>query len=104
MKYLRTGIFSAFIMVLSAFTLIGKGGIQGKINPVEGVRQVLLISGRDTLNIQSAGGSFKVDNLKAGTYKLLVKTQMPYKDFTIAEVPVIDSATTDVGQIQLLQY
>lgn len=99
-----TPVALILLSLLFSFTLIRKGGVQGKISPAEGIQQVLLILGTDTLKIQPQAGNFKVDNIKAGTYKLLVKTQMPYKDFTIAEVPVIDSATTDVGQIKLLQY
>jgi hypothetical protein len=98
-----TPVALILLSLLFSFTLIRKSGVQGKISPAEGIQQVLLILGIDTLKIQPQAGNFKVDNIKAGTYKLLIKAQMPYKDFTVAEVPVIDSAITDVGQIQLLQ-
>ncbi|AOM80725.1 carboxypeptidase-like regulatory domain-containing protein [Pedobacter steynii] len=88
---------------LLAFTTIREGGIQGKVSPVEGASQVLAVAGRDTLRAAVNNGSFVFSKVKAGTYTVLVKANVPYKDATVENVAVTDSATTDVGEIKLLQ-
>lgn len=105
MKYFKFYIFGliAVSAMFFAFTVAQTGGIQGKITPVEGIQEVQLISGRDTLRVPAPTGSLAANNIKTGTYKLVVKAVLPYKDFTIPEVPVIDGSVTDVGQIKLLQ-
>lgn len=88
---------------LFAFIGIRAGGIQGKISPVEGATQVLAISGRDTLRTTINNGGFVFSKVKAQTYTLLVKGNPPFKDTFLENVAVVDSATTDVGEIKLLQ-
>lgn len=105
MKTLKTTIagLAVILLTLFAFTQIKKGGIRGRITPVEGVQEIQVISGKDTLRLAAGNGNFQFNNLKAGTYKVWIKTNLPYKEYTLQEVPVIDSATTDIGQIKLLQ-
>ncbi|EDM37584.1 hypothetical protein PBAL39_10581 [Pedobacter sp. BAL39] len=88
---------------LLAFTKARTGGIQGKVNPAEAAVQVLAVSGKDTLTTMVNGGTFVFSNVKAGTYSVMVKAVVPYKDVTLSNVAVVDSATTDVGVIRLLQ-
>ncbi|WP_316822053.1 carboxypeptidase regulatory-like domain-containing protein [Pedobacter gandavensis] len=88
---------------LLAFSASREGGIQGKVNPAEGAAQVLAISGRDTLHATVNSGSFVFSKVKAQNYTIMVKANPPYKDTSIENVAVVDSATTDVGEIKLLQ-
>ena len=88
---------------LLAFSSIREGGIQGKVIPSEGASQVLAISGRDTLRASVNNGSFVFSKVKPQTYTIWVKANPPYKDTSLENVAVVDSATTDVGEIKLLQ-
>lgn len=86
-----------------AFTTRRLGGITGKITPPDGVSTVALVAGTDTLKAELNQGAFKFINLKEGVYKVWIKGNAPYKDATIENVAVKDSATTDLGEIKLQQ-
>ncbi len=88
---------------LFAFGSIKEGGIQGRVTPAEGAKEVVAIAGTDTLRSQISNGVFVFSNVKKGTYTLWVKANAPYKDAAIENVAVTDSATTDIGEIKLLQ-
>lgn len=90
-------------LALFSFTFIKEGGIQGKVSPAEGAAQVLAVSGTDTLTTTINNGSFVFGKVKAGTYTVWVKANPPYKDTSVANVAVVDSTTTDVGEIKLVQ-
>lgn len=88
---------------LFAFGSIKEGGIQGKVTPAEGAKEVVAVAGTDTLRSQISNGTFVFSNVKKGTYTIWVKANAPYKDAAIENVAVTDSATTDIGEIKLLQ-
>lgn len=88
---------------LFAFGSIKEGGIQGKVTPSEGVKEVVAVAGADTLRSQMNNGIFVFSNVKKGTYTIWVKANAPYKDASVENVAVADSATTDIGEIKLLQ-
>ena len=92
---LSTGLF--------AFGAVKEGGIQGKVTPAEGAKEVVAIAGADTLRSQVSNGVFVFGKVKKGTYTVWVKANPPYKDASIENVAVTDSATTDVGEIKLQQ-
>ena len=102
MKTLNLLALAATTFVFFAFTIINTGGIQGKIVPSESAKLAVAISGRDTLTTQINSGSFKFSNLKAGTYTVWIKRDLPKKDTSVVNIAVIDEATTDIGTIQLL--
>ncbi|HMI01338.1 MAG TPA: hypothetical protein VK541_02585 [Pedobacter sp.] len=88
---------------LLAFTSIREGGIKGTVSPAEGATQVVAIAGTDTLKVEITSGSFAFANVKKGTYTVWVKGKAPYKDTSVENVAVLDSAVTDVGEIKLQQ-
>lgn len=88
---------------LLAFTSIKEGGIKGTVTPAEGATQVVAIAGTDTLKTDVSSGSFTFTNVKKGTYTIWVKAKAPYKDTSVENVAVLDSAVTDVGEIKLQQ-
>ncbi len=103
MKKLSFLVMAGLLLAFFAFTFIKDGGIQGKVTPPEGAVQVLAVSGKDTLKTEINNGSFLFAAVKPGTYTLWVKAKAPYKDTSLENVAVVDSATTDVGEIKLLQ-
>ncbi|MFI5451301.1 carboxypeptidase regulatory-like domain-containing protein [Pedobacter sp. UC225_61] len=88
---------------LFAFGSIKEGGIQGKVTPAEGAKEVVAVAGTDTLKSQISNGAFVFSNVKKGTYTVWVKANAPYKDASVENVAVTDSATTDLGEIKLQQ-
>ena len=88
---------------LFAFGSIKEGGIQGKVTPAEGAKEVVAVAGTDTLRSQISNGAFVFSNVKKGTYTIWIKSNPPYKDASVENVAVTDSATTDIGEIKLLQ-
>jgi len=88
---------------LFAFGSIKQGGIQGKVTPAEGAKEVLAVAGSDTLRSQMSNGAFVFSNVKKGIYTVWVKANAPYKDASVENVAVTDSATTDIGEIKLQQ-
>ncbi|KQS40915.1 hypothetical protein [Pedobacter sp. Leaf194] len=90
-------------LVVFSFTNIRLSGITGKVTPATGVSAVALVAGTDTLRAELNQGSFAFTNLKEGVYKVWIKGNAAYKDATIENVAVKDSATTDLGEIKLQQ-
>jgi hypothetical protein len=88
---------------LFAFGSIKEGGIQGKVTPAEGAKEVVAVTGTDTLRSQISNGVFVFGKVKKGTYTIWVKANAPYKDASVENVAVTDSATTDIGEIKLQQ-
>lgn len=88
---------------LFAFGSIKEGGIQGKVTPAEGAKEVVAVAGTDTLRSQISNGVFVFSNVKKGTYTVWIKANAPYKDASIENVAVTDSATTDLGELKLQQ-
>jgi hypothetical protein len=88
---------------LFAFGSIKEGGIQGKVTPAEGAKEVVAVAGTDTLRSQVSNGVFAFGKVKKGTYTVWVKANPPYKDASVENVAVTDSATTDIGEIKLQQ-
>ncbi|MET3112730.1 hypothetical protein AAKU52_000448 [Pedobacter sp. CG_S7] len=103
MKSYKIAVLIILSVALFAFKAQNSGALQGRIIPVEGVKEILVISGADTIKVQNINGGFLLKNLPAKTYKVMIKAASPYLDYTLNEVAVIDSATTDIGQIQLLK-
>ena len=88
---------------LLAFGSPKDGGIKGTVNPAEGAKEVVAIAGTDTLRSQISNGAFVFSKVKKGTYTVWVKANAPYKDASVENVAVADSATTDIGEIKLQQ-
>ena len=94
---------AALSIGLFAFGSIKEGGIQGKVTPAEGVKEVVAVAGTDTLRSQISNGAFVFTSVKKGTYTIWIKANAPYKDASVENVAVTDSATTDIGEVKLLQ-
>ncbi len=103
MKYLTVIALAILSLSLLAFSKQNSGAIQGTIAPAQAIQRILIISGTDTIPVIHNKGKFLLKNLPAKTYKILIKAAPSYLDYSLNEVAVIDSATTDIGQIKLLQ-
>lgn len=103
MKNTRIGLFVFLVIaaILFAFTTLQGGVIKGKITPVNGATQVWALSPKDTLKAAINGGSFEMQNVNAGTYKIYIDATAPYKDVVKEGVQVSDGGIADLGNITL---
>ena len=95
------GIIIAFLLI-SSFTSNYKSGIKGTIDPPEGARRIWAASGKDTVSIIPAPGSFIMD-VKPGSWKLVVEAVLPYKNVEREGILVMEGELTDIGLIKLTQ-
>ncbi len=100
LKFLAT---AGLCLGLFAFSATKDGGIQGKITPAEGAKEVYAIAGTDTLKAELNQGSFVFSKVKKGVYTVWIRANAPYKNTSVENVAVTDSATTDLGEIKLMQ-
>ena len=90
------------VLIMSAFNSDYRSGIQGTIDPPEGAKRIWAVSGKDTVSIIPAPGSFIMD-VKPGTWKLVVEAVLPYKNAERESILVMDGEITDIGLIKLTQ-
>ena len=88
--------------MISSFASNDRSGIQGTIDPPEGAKRIWAVSGKDSVSIIPAPGSFIMD-VKPGSWKLVVEAVLPYKNVERDAVLVIEGQLTDVGLIKLTQ-
>ena len=89
------------VVLISSFAN-DRCGIQGTIDPPEGAKRIWAVSGKDTVSIIPAPGSFIMD-VKPGSWKLVVEAVLPYKNVERESILVVDGQITDVGLIKLTQ-
>ena len=90
------------VVLISSFGLHDRSGIQGTIDPPEGAKRIWAVSGKDTVSIIPAPGSFIMD-VKPGSWKLVVEAVLPYKNAERESILVTEGQITDVGLIKLTQ-
>ena len=90
------------VFIMSAFDSDYRSGIQGTIDPPEGAKRIWAVSGKDTVAIIPAPGSFILD-VKPGSWKLVVEAVLPYKNAERESILVVDGELTDIGLIKLTQ-
>ncbi len=88
------------VVIISAFVGKDRSGIQGTIDPPEGAKRIWAVSGKDTVAMIPAPGSFLMD-VKPGTWKLVVEAVLPYKNAERESIVVVDGQMTDIGLIKL---
>ena len=86
---------------LMAFTTVETGTIKGTLNPANSVNQVLAISGTDTLKVTPDSTSFTFDQVKAGSYTVIIDAKEPLKDKALENVTVKAGEVADLGEIKL---
>ena len=86
---------------LFAFTALKNGGINGKVSPSAAATAAMAIAGVDTVKVLINNGTFIMNEVKPGTYKLVIEAISPYKNFEKEGVVVADGKGTDVGEIAL---
>lgn len=92
---------SVFAAGLLAFTHIADGSVKGAIVPIDGGIRAWALSAKDTFRTDISSGSFEIQNVKPGTYRLIIEAKAPYKNFAKDSITVIEGNSLDVGEISL---
>lgn len=85
---------------LFAFNDSGPGGVKGTVTPPEAATKIWVMSKTDTVSADITQGKFEINDLKAGTYSIVVEAKAPYKSIGKEGITVADSPV-DVGEIKL---
>jgi hypothetical protein len=93
----------AMAFALFAFTAFKNGSIKGTVSPSAAATSAYVVSGMDTMRTNIRNGAFEIDQVKPGTYKLVIEAVAPYKNFEKEGVVVNEKKVTDVGEITLQQ-
>ena len=93
----------AMAFALFAFTTFKNGSIKGTVSPSAAATSAYIVSGMDTMRTNIRNGAFEIDQVKPGTYKLVIEAIAPYKNFEKEGVVVNEKKVTDVGEITLQQ-
>jgi len=93
----------AMAFALFAFTTFKNGSIKGTVSPSAAATSAYIVSGMDTMRTNIRNGAFEIDQVKPGTYKLVIEAIAPYKNFEKEGVVVNEKKATDVGEITLQQ-
>ncbi|HEX5024548.1 MAG TPA: carboxypeptidase regulatory-like domain-containing protein [Agriterribacter sp.] len=88
---------------LFAFNVILNGTVKGTVTPPDAAVRAWAISGTDTLKADITNGAFEITDAKAGTYKIIVEANAPFKNSVKDGVEVKDGEAVDLGEIKLQQ-
>jgi hypothetical protein len=89
------------IVLLLAFTKTWNSPVKGAVNPSNAAIRAWVFSGNDTLNSPVDQGNFQINNVKPGTYVLVVEGRPPYRNTARDGIVVVDGQPTDVGTIEM---
>lgn len=84
----------------SGFRNYSPTGINGSIDPPNGARKIVAVSGKDSAFATPVDGMFFVET-KPGSWTLIVIAAPPYKNAAMGNVRVTAGRSTDVGTIKL---
>ena len=88
--------------MLFSFNALETSKIKGTVTPADKAIKAWAISRSDTLSAKVQNGTFEIDNVKAGTYSVIIEAQAPYASTRRKDVVVTDDApVTNVGEIKL---
>lgn len=93
--------FLIALLLLSSFTLLWNSPVKGTIYPSNAGLKAWLFSLRDTFNAPVEEGIFQINNVKPGSYTLMVEGRPPYRNAVKNTVIVVDGQMTDVGVIEM---
>ena len=88
--------------MLFSFNAFQTSIIKGTVTPADKAIKAWAISSSDTLSAKVQNGTFEIDNVKAGTYSVIIEAQAPYASTRRKDVVVTDDTpVTNVGEIKL---
>jgi len=104
MKQIRMmlGALAISSAALFSFNAIQTSTIKGSVTPADKGVRAWAVSATDTLKADITNGVFELNDVKAGTYSIIIEAQEPYANTRKKDVVVsADSAVVNVGEIKL---
>lgn len=100
-KFFTLSLLLVPVFALLSFSVKFAAVIKGTISPAENAVSVWAIIGNDSTKVTLVQGAFQLNDLKSGTYKIVVEASAPYKDFVKEGVVVKEGEVVDLGNITL---
>lgn len=94
-------LLTLFLISVLAFTVLQTASIKGTVIPASATGQVWAVSGADTAKAAFTNGVLSLVNVKAGTYKVVVTADEPYRQVVKENVVVQEGSVADLGEIRL---
>ncbi|PWT75436.1 MAG: hypothetical protein C5B59_08950 [Bacteroidetes bacterium] len=89
------------ILLLSSFSLAWNSPVKGTVYPTNAGLKAWLFSLADTFNAPVEAGIFQINDVKPGSYTLMIEGKPPFRNSVKTTVVVVDGQMTDVGVIQM---
>ena len=87
---------------LFSFNVLQTSKIKGTVTPADKAIRAWAVSPTDTLKAEIQNGAFEIKDVKTGTYSVIIEAEAPYANTRKKDV-VVNSETTDIGEIKLQQ-
>jgi len=104
MKNIKLGLLALAVSTgaLFSFNALQASKIKGTVTPADKAIRAWAVSPTDTLQAEIQNGAFEIKDVKAGTYSVIIEAEAPYANTRKKDV-VVNSETTDIGEIKLQQ-
>jgi hypothetical protein len=102
-KFATLSLLLIPVIAFFSFSVKFASVIKGTISPADKAESVWAINGNDSTKVTPLQGGFQLNDLKAGTYKIVIEGKAPYKDFVKEGVVVKEGEVLDLGNITLNQ-
>ena len=105
MKFTKLSLVAAGIAIVGLFSFrsLVNGSVKGTVSPADAAVRAWVISSTDTLKVPIDKGNFVIDDVKPGTYKVIIEAKPPFKNAAKDGITVSDGQPSDVGEIKLSQ-
>ena len=98
----RNGLIMGTLIVCGlGFRTMFNSPVKGSVSPSNGGLRAWVFSKTDTANASVTEGNFLIDNVKPGSYTLMVEGKPPYRNSVKEGVVVAEGQPTDVGVIEM---
>jgi hypothetical protein len=105
MKFTKLSLAAAGIAIVGLFSFrsLTNGSVKGTVSPADAAVRAWVISATDTMKVQVDKGTFVIDDVKPGTYKVIIEAKPPFKNAAKDGITVADGQPSDIGEIKLSQ-
>jgi len=96
-------VVALLIAGLFAFRTTWAGAIRGTVVPANAAIRAWAVSATDTFRANVTQGSFQINAVKPGTYRIIIEANAPYKNMDKENTLVADTTITEAGEFRLIQ-
>ena len=100
-KYLIA--LALIVLALGYRRMMYNSPVKGSVTPSNGAIRAWVFSRTDTVSGDVNAGNFMIENVKPGSYTLMVEGQPPYRNAVKEGITVVNGQMTDVGVIEMTQ-